>query len=243
MASIEKLVTNRENPGLIVDGFKFRKDNIFKNSKLWRCVEKTCSSRCKTDLDDLIMLYGRLEYDHAEPDRRNIERQRVRQACKRKAEDVSSEKPSKFIIKEIEKIGVNELVTQDITSVRQACTDREEKYNPSCPLQERKQLKHWRNMKLSQVMEKTWCMLVVQKQRLLCLQRNLIYSSCVKMMYQCLVMEHSNIVPNFSISYILFMPSRMDSMYHVCFSFFHAKTKNAILQSFNVSWIFVLRKI
>jgi hypothetical protein len=83
MASIEKFVTNRGNPGLIVDGFKFRKDKIFKNSKLWRCVEKTCSSRCKTDLDDLIMLYGRLEYDHAEPDRRNIERQRVRQACKR----------------------------------------------------------------------------------------------------------------------------------------------------------------
>ena len=78
------------------------------------------SSRCKTDLDDLIILDGRLEHDHAEPDRRNIERQRVRQACERKAEDEPSERPSKLIIKEIEKIGVNELVTQDITSVRQA---------------------------------------------------------------------------------------------------------------------------
>ena len=58
MASIEKFVTNRGNPGLIVDGFKFRKDNILKNSKLWRCVEKTCSSRCKTDLADLIILDG-----------------------------------------------------------------------------------------------------------------------------------------------------------------------------------------
>ena len=58
MASIEKFVTNRGNPGLIVDGFKFRKDNIFKNSKLWRCVEKICSSRYKTDLVDLIILDG-----------------------------------------------------------------------------------------------------------------------------------------------------------------------------------------
>ena len=113
MASIEKFVTNRGNPGLIGDGFKFRKDNIFKNSKLWRCVEKTCSSRCKTDLDDCIILDGRLEHDHAESDRRNIERQRVRQACKRKAEDEPSERPSKLIIKEIDKVGVNELVTRN----------------------------------------------------------------------------------------------------------------------------------
>jgi hypothetical protein len=61
---------------------------------------------CKTDLDDLIILDGRLEHDHAQPDRRNIERQRVRQACKRKAEDEPSERPSKLIIKEIEKVGV-----------------------------------------------------------------------------------------------------------------------------------------
>ena len=106
-------MTNGGNPGLIVDGFRFRKDKIFKNSKLWRCVEKTCSSHCKTDLDDLIILDGRLEHDHAEPGRRNIERQRVRQACKRKAEDEPSERPSKLIIKEIEKVGVNELVTRN----------------------------------------------------------------------------------------------------------------------------------
>jgi hypothetical protein len=59
-------------------------------------------------------------------------------------------------------------------------------------------------------------------------------------MYTFLVMEHSNIGQNISISYVLFMPSRMDSMYNVCFFFFHAKTKNAILQCFSVSWIFVL---
>jgi hypothetical protein len=42
------------------------------------------------------------------------------QACKRKAEDETSERPSKLIIKEIEKVGVAELVTHDIKSVRQA---------------------------------------------------------------------------------------------------------------------------
>jgi hypothetical protein len=90
------------------------------------------SSRCKTDLDDLIILDGRLEHDHAEPDRRNIERQRVRQACKRKTEDEHSERPSK-LIKEIEKGGVNELVTQDITSVRQAMYRQRRKTQPTLP--------------------------------------------------------------------------------------------------------------
>ena len=106
---------------------------MLNNSKLWRCVEKTCSSRCKTDLEDLIILDGRLEHDHAEPDRRNIKRQRVRQACNRKAEDEPSERPYKLIIKEIEKVGVNELVTQDITSVRQAMYRQRRKTQPNLP--------------------------------------------------------------------------------------------------------------
>jgi hypothetical protein len=58
-------------------------------------------------------------------------RQRVRQACKRKAEDEPSERPSKLIIKEIDKVGVNELVTQDITSVRQAMYKQRRKIQPT----------------------------------------------------------------------------------------------------------------
>ena len=84
---------------MIAVGFKFRKGNIFKNSKLWRCVDTTCRTHCKTDLDDLIILDGKLEHHHTEPDRRNIKRQRLRQACKRKAEDKPSERPSKLIIR------------------------------------------------------------------------------------------------------------------------------------------------
>lgn len=133
MATIEKFVTNRGNPGIIVDGFKFRKDKFFKNSKLWRCVEKSCKSNCKTDLDELLILGGRLEHDHDEPKRRTIERQKVRHACKRKAEDEPFERPSKLIIKEIEKVGTDELVSQDITSVRQAMYRQRRKTQPKLP--------------------------------------------------------------------------------------------------------------
>jgi SpoVK/Ycf46/Vps4 family AAA+-type ATPase len=67
-----------------------------------------------------MILDGRLDHNHTEPKPRTMERQKIRQACKRKAEDETSERPSKLIIKEIEKVGVAELVTQDIKSVCQA---------------------------------------------------------------------------------------------------------------------------
>ena len=38
------------------------------------------------------------------------------------------------------------------------------------------------------------------------------------------------------------MPSKTDSMYHVCFFPYQAKTKNVILKCFSISWIFVLKE-
>jgi hypothetical protein len=43
------------------------------------------------------------EHNHSEPDERDIERQQIRQHCKRKAIEESSERPSKLIFQEIEK--------------------------------------------------------------------------------------------------------------------------------------------
>jgi hypothetical protein len=111
---MEKFTTNHGNPGIIIDGFKFRKDKVFKNSKAWRCIDKGCNSRYKTDLE------GRFEHNHSEPDERDIERQEIRQHCKRKAIEESSERPSKLIIQEIEKNNSEEMLPKDIISVRQA---------------------------------------------------------------------------------------------------------------------------
>ena len=77
-----------------------------------------------------MILDGRPDHNHTEPEPRTMERQKIRQACKRKAEDEPSERPSKFIIKEIEKVSVAELVTQDIKSVRQAMYRQRRKTQP-----------------------------------------------------------------------------------------------------------------
>ena len=115
------------------DGFKFRRDKDFNNSRVWRCIEKGCGSRCKTDLDELMILGGRFEHNHVEPDTRKLERQKVRQNCKRKAAEEPSERPSKLIVSEIEKNEVNELLPQDIKSVRQAIYRQRRKTQPKLP--------------------------------------------------------------------------------------------------------------
>ena len=80
-----------------------------------------------------MILDGRLDHNHTEPEPKTMERQKIRQACKRKAEDEPSERPSKFIIKEIEKVSVAELVTQDIKSVCQAMYRQRRKTQPNMP--------------------------------------------------------------------------------------------------------------
>ena len=130
---MEKFTTNRGNPGIIIDGFKFRKDKVFKNSKAWRCIDNGCNSRCKTDLEELMVLEGRFEHNHSEPDERDIERQQIRQHCKRKAIEESSERPSKLIIQEIEKNNSEEMLPKDIISVRQAVYRQRRKTQPKLP--------------------------------------------------------------------------------------------------------------
>ena len=130
---MEKFTTNRGNPGIIIDGFKFRKDKVFKNSKAWRCIDKGCNSRCKTDLEELVVLGGRFEHKHSEPDERDIERQQIRQNCKRKAIEEPSERPSKLIVQEIEKNNSEEMLPKDIISVRQAVYRQRRKTQPKLP--------------------------------------------------------------------------------------------------------------
>jgi hypothetical protein len=70
-----------------------------------------------TDLSDLMVLDGRFDHNHSEPDERSIQRHKVRQECKRKASDEPGERPNKIIITEID---TTDLLPGDVKSVRQA---------------------------------------------------------------------------------------------------------------------------
>jgi hypothetical protein len=66
-----------------------------------------------------MILGSNCNHTHGEIDTRSVERQRIRQGCKRKATEEPSERPSKIIINEIQKTNPAEILPQDIASVRQ----------------------------------------------------------------------------------------------------------------------------
>ena len=82
---MEHFKKNRGKPGILYEGFRLRKDRDSNTANLWRCMKKTCKTRCRTDHDDTMILGGRFDHDHIENDDRTIERQSLRQTCKQKA--------------------------------------------------------------------------------------------------------------------------------------------------------------
>lgn len=130
---MEKITTNKGKPCLLVEGFKYRIDKENKTTHLWRCIKRSCIARCKTDIDDLMILDGKMEHNHEADDDRKTERHKLRQECKRKAEEQPTERPKKIIIAETGKIGNHELIPEDVSAVRQAVYRVRRKSRPKLP--------------------------------------------------------------------------------------------------------------
>ena len=64
-------------------------------------MKKTCKARCKTDLDDTMILGGRFDHDPVEEEDRTIERQTLRQTCKQKAVAEPCERLNKLITRSV----------------------------------------------------------------------------------------------------------------------------------------------
>lgn len=130
---MEKFTTDRGKSGIIHDGFQFRLFRNTKTYKLWRCVKKSCKASCKTDLDELMILENRSEHNHEEPSERQVQRQIIRQICKRKAEDEPGERPSKIILNEIGKQNAQDLLPNDVQTIRLAVYRQRRKTQPKLP--------------------------------------------------------------------------------------------------------------
>ena len=64
-------------------------------ANLWRCVKKTTfKARCRTDLEDIMILGELFDHDHVEEKDRTVERQALRQTCKQKAVAEPCERPN-----------------------------------------------------------------------------------------------------------------------------------------------------
>jgi hypothetical protein len=80
-----------------------------------------------------MILGGYFNHTYGEIDTRSVERQRIRQGCKRKATEEPSERPYKIIINEIQKTNPAKILLQDITSVRQTIYRHRRKTQPKLP--------------------------------------------------------------------------------------------------------------
>ena len=80
-------------------------------------TKKTCKARCRTDLEDTMILGGRCDHDHVEEENRTIERQALRQICKQKAVAEHCERPNKLITRSV--TGVTVLVLYKILAAGQ----------------------------------------------------------------------------------------------------------------------------
>ena len=98
-------ITNRGKKSLVSGGFIYRVDRILKNDEIsWRCsAVNTCKGRVRTDCTGNVILFS-TSHNH-DFDFRKAERQVIRSAVKRKAEEDVSTQPVKLIRKEMEKQG------------------------------------------------------------------------------------------------------------------------------------------
>ena len=76
---MEKFTTDRRKPGILYKGFKHRVYRVSKARRTCRCTKKDCEAVCSTDLNDLMIIDGRFQHNHAEADDRTVQRLKVRQ--------------------------------------------------------------------------------------------------------------------------------------------------------------------
>ena len=113
----KKIESDRGKPVIVVEDQKFHQAFIKKNGEIrWRCTIKSCSARVHfvfTDESISIILSGELDHIH-ETNVQKLERQILRTACKRKAVDMMSERPSKIINSELFKMDEENLEKKDL---------------------------------------------------------------------------------------------------------------------------------
>lgn len=106
--------------------FFFRFDQTLKNADLsWRCTDKKCNARIKTNYGLTTMraskqiLSQKNKHSHS-LDERKVELRQLRVSAKRKVIDDLSQRPSKIVRTSIKDVGESVLHPNDLKSVSKA---------------------------------------------------------------------------------------------------------------------------
>jgi hypothetical protein len=125
--------TNKRKKNLLYGGFTYRIDFVLKSEGIsWKCTKRGCKAKLRTDKDIKMVISGKLDHTH-EVDERKLEGRQVRLSVKRKANSDVSERPSKIIRSELQKVEENNLTENDLKSLLMVIYRERRKRHPTLP--------------------------------------------------------------------------------------------------------------
>ncbi|CAI6348818.1 unnamed protein product [Macrosiphum euphorbiae] len=133
-SEIKVILSERGKELAYVGTFKYRFIGSIKKGELlkWRCTKNNCTAMIYSGPDKNIVIKSSGQHKHKGNSPNKLERQVLRENCKRRAEESLSTQPLKLIRSEL----LNEqssIVHKDLKTVRKAMYDRRRKVLPKLP--------------------------------------------------------------------------------------------------------------
>lgn len=133
---IKIILSERGKELATVGPFKYRFIRLIKNSGLlkWRCAKNDCTATIYSGPQKNIVVQSSGQHDHDGNSLNKIERQVLRENCKRRAEEAISIQPLKLIRQELcDNTELTSIVHKDLKTVRKAIYDKRRKILPEVP--------------------------------------------------------------------------------------------------------------
>jgi len=102
----------------------------------WRCTIRQCTSTIQTNskISNILTENENISHSHNTVENRDIQRQIVRNNCKRKATECISERPNKIIRRELMAVETTELLHNDVSSIRKSMYRERREIIPAAPI-------------------------------------------------------------------------------------------------------------
>lgn len=135
---MEKIFSSKGKILIVLNNFKYRFDQILKSTyeERWRCSVKSCGGALFTVEDGSVFSRLGKKHNHEPHAERNLNRQRINNAVKRKAVEKIDETPAKLIRREIaeQKAAVSSVLTrQDMKLIKNSISKERQKALPKFP--------------------------------------------------------------------------------------------------------------
>jgi len=143
-----KIITSERGKNLVLlNNNKYSYVRTLKDGLMkWKCYNDSCSASLLTKIDKTFHSLNGEHVNHASNNNQKIERQILRENCKRKAEENISTRPLKVIKTELLNSDLPNIMNNDITSVRKAIYDKKRKQYPIYPTSLNEAISQLKNM-------------------------------------------------------------------------------------------------